>query len=123
MEATIEASVSPEVVWRAWEKAHSINSDSQIEPGQRAKSTGFKYKILDVVQGERFSILWKSLFVRMIFTHSVKAVKKGAEIRYTAEIRGLFAWPVRFMLKNKIRKNLSFVLKEFVKLLERQVEA
>lgn len=115
MEASIEASVTAEVVWRAWEKAHALCANEPIEPGQRARSSGFKYKILDVVPGERFSILWKSLFVRMIFTHSVKAVKKGVEIRYTAEIKGLFAWPVRWMLENKIRKNLSFVLKEFAK--------
>ena len=115
MEASIEVGVSPEAVWRAWEKAHSIHSAQPIEPGQRAKSTGFKYRILDVVPGERFSILWKNLFVRMIFTHSVQPLNTGAKIRYTAEIKGLFAWPVRFMLKNKIRKNLAFVLKEFAK--------
>lgn len=115
MEASIEASVTAETVWRAWEKAHELHANDPIEPGQRAKSSGFKYKILDVVPGERFSILWKSLFVRMIFTHSVKTVKRGVEIRYTAEIKGLFAWPVRFLLREKIRKNLSFVLKEFAK--------
>ena len=54
----------------------------------------------------------------MVFTHSVKAVKRGSEIRYAAELKGLFAWPVRLLLKNKIRKNLAFVLKEFTKQLE-----
>ena len=119
MEATIEARVKPETVWKAWEKAHAVHSNDPIEPGQRAKSTGFKYKILDVVQGESFSISWKSLFVRMVFSHSVKAIKKGSEIRYSAEIKGFFAWPVRFFLEKKIRRNLAFVLKEFTKQLEK----
>jgi hypothetical protein len=122
MEAIIETRVTADAVWRAWEGAHATHANGPIEPGQRSKSTGFKYKILDVVQGKRFSILWKSLFVRMIFTHSVKPIKKGSEIRYTAEIKGPFAWPVRFMLRNKIRKNLSFVLKEFTKQLENQMK-
>ena len=120
MEATIEVRVKPGMVWKAWEKAHAVHADGPLEPGQRAKSTGFKYRILDVVSGERFSILWKSMFVRMVFTHSVQLAPKGSEIRYTAEIRGLFAWPVRYMLSNKIRKNLAFVLKEFGKQLERE---
>lgn len=115
MEASIEARTTADVVWRAWEKAHELHANEPIEPGQRAKSSGFKYKILDVVPGERFSILWKSLFVRMVFTHSVKAVKNGVEIRYSADIKGIFAWPVRWMLKNKIRQNLAFVLKQFTK--------
>ena len=118
MEATIESGVPCEAVWRAWEKAHGIHAGGPIEPGQRSKSPGFKYKILSVVQGESFSMLWKSLFVRLIFTYSVRALKRGSEIRYAVEITGLFAWPVRFMLRNKIQKNLSFVLKEFAKKLE-----
>lgn len=123
MEAAIETLAPPEAVWRAWEKAHALHANGPIEPGQRAKRAGFKYKIIDVVAGERFSISWKSLFVRMVFTHSVKAVKRGSEIRYAAELKGLFAWPVRLLLKNKIRKNLAFVLKEFTKQLETQIKA
>jgi hypothetical protein len=119
MEATIESRLSPETIWKAWESAHATHANSPIEPGQRSKSTGFKYQILDVVKGERFSILWKSLFVRMIFTHSVRAVGRGSEIRYTAEMKGLFAGLVKFVLKNKIQRNLSFVLKEFTKQLEK----
>jgi len=118
MEATIESRLKPETVWRAWERAHEVHANGPLEPGKRAKSTGFKYKILDVIPGISFSISWKSLFVRMIFSHSVKAMKNGSEIRYSSEIKGLFAWPVRFMLKNKIQKNLTFVLKEFTKQLE-----
>jgi hypothetical protein len=123
MEAAIETLAPPDVVWRAWEKAHAVHADGPIEQGQRAKRSGFKYKIIDVVPGERFSISWKGLFVKMVFTHTVKAARRGSEIRYAAELKGIFAWPVRLLLKNKIRKNLAFVLKEFTKQLESQIKA
>jgi hypothetical protein len=115
MEATIETDLSPATIWGAWEKAHAVHANGPIEPGHRAKSTGFKYKILDVVPGESFSILWKSYLVRIVFIHTVHAIKKGSRISYKAEIRGLFAAPVRFFLRKKIQNNLSFVLKEFTK--------
>jgi hypothetical protein len=116
MEATIETDLSPATVWAAWEKAHAVHSSGgAMEPGHRAKSTGFKYAILDVVPGESFSILWKSYLVRIVFIHTVHPTRKGSKICYRAEMRGLFARPVRFFLAKKVQKNLSFVLKEFVK--------
>jgi hypothetical protein len=119
MEASIETELSPEAIWKAWERAHALHTDGALEEGQRAKRTGFKYKILHVVPGVRFSILWKSLFVRMVFTHVVQPSKKGALIRYSAEIKGLFSWPLRFLLRSKIQNNLSFSLKEFVKIVSK----
>lgn len=117
MEETIEARVPPETVWEAWEKAHALHGQTGIEPGQKGKSQ-FRYQILDVKKGESFSILWKTLFVRIIFSHSVRPTKRGSEIRYRAQIKGLFAWPVRWLLGNKIKQNISLVLKEIVRQLE-----
>jgi len=115
MEASIETRAPPDRIWKAWEQAHAVHDGGPLAPGQRAKSNGFKYRIADVVPGRSFAILWKSLFVRMVFTHTVRPLGKGSAISYCAEIQGLFAWPVRFLLKKKIEKNLAFVLKEFVK--------
>jgi hypothetical protein len=117
MEEQIEARVSPEVVWEAWEKAHSLHGKTSIETGQKGKSK-FRYKILDVKKGESFSILWKTLFVRLIFSHAVKPSRYGSEISYRVQIKGLFAWPVRWLLGEKIRKNISLVLKAIVRELE-----
>lgn len=123
MEEVIEAAILPETVWQAWERAHAKNGEEGLVSGVRSKTTsanakGFSYQILDVVPGMRFSILWKTLFVRLIFTHTVLPAPRGSEIRYSVRISGFFAWPVRFFLKNKIRNNLRFVLKEFVKQLK-----
>lgn len=123
MEQIIEARVPPAKVWETWEKAHAAHGEKRIEPGfkGRAKSgakKGFKYQILDVVPGKSFSILWKTLFVRLIFTHVVTPTKRGSEIRYSFQIKGLFAWPIRKLLGKKIQANLALVLKAIVKQLE-----
>ena len=116
MEETIEAYVPPEVVWAAWEKAHQ---GGRLESGQKGKK-GLKYQILDVKRGESFTILWKSLFARLLFFHSVKSTAKGSRIQYGFQIKGPFAWPLRWMLEKKIRKNLATVLSALAKQLEYQ---
>lgn len=117
MEEMIETSVAPEDVWNAWEKAHALHGQKGIESGQKGKNK-FKYKILDVKKGESFSILWKTLFVRLVFNHSVRPTKRGSVIRYRVQIKGPFAWPVRWLLGNKIKNNISLVLKAIVRQLE-----
>lgn len=117
MEEMIEARVSPEEVWQAWEKAHELHGQKSIEEGQKGKSK-FKYKVLHVKKGESFSILWKTLFVRLLFTHRVKPTQRGSEICYSVAIKGPFAWPIRWLLGDKIRKNIGAVLKAVVSELE-----
>lgn len=107
MEEMIEARVTPDQVWEVWEKG--------IEQGQKGK---IRYKILEMKKGESFSLLWKTLFVRLIFSHTVKPIPRGSEIRYKVQIKGLFAWPIRWMLGPKIKKNLGYVLKAVVRELE-----
>ena len=125
MEEKIETRVPPERIWKAWEMAHAKQGGGIIETGQKGQSQakngkGFTYEVFDVVKGERFSLVWKTLFVRLIFSHSVVPKKRGSEIRYTIAIRGLFAIPVRWILGNKIRYNISQVLKTMVKRLEHE---
>ncbi len=117
MEESIEAKVSPSQVWEAWERAHAKHSEKKIEEGQKGKAK-FRYKIFDVKKGEGFSILWKSLFVRLVFHHRVVPTKNGSLIAYRVQIKGPFAWPLRYLIGEKIRRNLSSVLKAIVKELE-----
>lgn len=112
MEEMIEARVSPADVWDLWEK--------KLEQGQKEKGK-FRYKVLEIKKGEGFSILWKTLFVRLIFSHTVKPIARGSEICYKVQIKGLFAWPVRWMLGGKIKKNLGLVLNAVVRDLESQL--
>ncbi len=117
MEEQIEARVPPIEVWKAWEKAHMNQGNGGIEEGKKGKAK-FRYQILNVKKEESFSILWKTLFVRLIFHHHVQPTKKGSLITYRVAIKGLFAWPVRWLIGEKIRKNISYVLKAVVKELE-----
>ena len=121
IEVERETKVKPELVWQAWRKAHAM--DAGFSAGQKGvlRTSGkskFSYRILMVREGESFSILWKSLFVRLIFTHSVFAHPKGSKISYSVQIRGFFAWPVRLFLSEKIRSNLQQILKSLVRELE-----
>jgi hypothetical protein len=112
MEEIIDTKASPKTVWSAWEKIHSLQ-------GQKGSAGKFKYKVLDVKPEESFSIVWKTLFVKMVFTHEVSATERGSRIRYRVRFKGLFAWPIRLILGEKIKKNLRDVLKAMVLQLER----
>lgn len=127
MKELIETKIPPKRVWDAWERAHAAQGQGRIESGQKGVSQAegkskFKYEVFDVIQGESFSIRWRSLLVRLIFTHSVKPTGRGSEISYQVRIGGLFAWPVRWFLGKKIKQNISQVLKAIVKQLEEEIE-
>ena len=117
MEEQIETRVTPKEVWASWEKAHLARNKGGIEQGKTGKNE-FQYEIIDVKQGESFSMLWKSLFVRLVFSQSVKPIQRGSQISYRVQIKGPFAWPIRWLLGKKIRKNVHLVLKSIVQELE-----
>lgn len=110
MEEQIETRVGSQAVWKAWERIHNMTP----EKGKP------RFKIFDIKKGESFSILWKSLFVRLVFTHKVLPTQKGSLIVYQVAIKGPFALPVKWLIGKKIQKNMSHVLKSIVKELEYQ---
>jgi len=118
-----EARVPAEKVWEVWEKAHAKSGSLPIEKGQKANNGKFQYEILEAIPNRKFTLLWKTLFVRLIFSHEVTPTRKGSEICYRVDIKGLFAWPVRWMLGGKIRQNIAFVLKEIVRQLESESQS
>jgi hypothetical protein len=110
MEESIETSVPATVVWQAWER---------FRTGERGKTGHFKYTVLEVEEGKKFSILWKTLFARLIFTHVVDPTPQGSRIRYQVTIRGPFAWPLKVLIGKKLRRNIAALLRSFVSQLER----
>ena len=82
MEETIETTVLPDIVWDAWERAHHLSGSRGIKSGDQGKSKKFPYKIIEVEKGKHFSILWKTLFVRLIFTHKVIPISTGSKITF-----------------------------------------
>lgn len=113
---------SSEKVWASWASAHAINAQTSLVSGAvGSMSSGNKkipYTILDVIPGKSFSVSWKALFVRLVFSHEVLKTSTGAEIRYDFRLIGPFAWMVRWWISPKIRANLSLVLKAFIKNIE-----
>jgi len=110
MEESIETRAKPVEVWAAWEKAHAISE---------GKNGKFKYRVVNVVSGEQFTIVWKTLFIRLHFNHFVLATTRGSQIRYSVKIKGLFAPIIRWLIGNKIRQNIRLVLKTMVYQLEK----
>jgi hypothetical protein len=115
--------VSSDRVWQAWVRAHAAYGQGTLVSGsighmQSNNKKKIPYQITEVVPYKSFSILWKALFVRFVFTHSVTSTHYGAEIQYDFRIEGPFAWMVRWVIAPKIRANLSLVLKAFVQKLE-----
>ena len=118
LEEKIETRANAQKIWESWEKAHAIEGQKGIIAGQRGVSKKSRYQILNVIPGKEFTILWKTLFVRFYFTHRVEATTRGSLISYSVQIKGLFKHPVRLILKEKIRQNLTMVLKKMASNLE-----
>lgn len=121
IESVIQTKVLPSKVWQSWHKAHKM--EKGFHSGQKGALTTkegsvFSYRILDVHENESFKILWKSLFVHLIFTHTVRPQGKGSEISYQVEIRGLMAPLARIFLRKKIQSNLQLILRSLVRELE-----
>ncbi len=115
--------VSPNRVWQAWVKAHAVHGSGTLVSGSvgHMETKGQKkipYRIIDVVEGTSFSIVWKAMFVRLVFSYQVVPVGKGSQISYDFQMKGAMAWMVRWALAPKIRENLTHVLKTFIRNLE-----
>lgn len=109
MEAVMETSAPPEKIWALWERAYSFN---------QGKVRGVRYQVLEVTPQKSFSVLWKTFFVRLVFTYSIESLCKGSKIRYSAEIRGPFKWLIHRVLDKKIRTSIALALKDMVRELE-----
>ncbi len=110
MEEKIESRVAVEKVWEGWANIHSSG-----EKGQAGK---FRYSIIDLVPNKRFTMVWKTLFVRLLFTYTLCKTQRGSEVGFDVAIKGPFAWGVRWFLEPKIRANLRNAMRMFIRKLE-----
>lgn len=124
MEKKVYTRVSPDVVWNAWEKAHAIYGSPNLQEGFKGTTqkngARFQYLITEVIPGKQFSIVWKTFFVKLHFTHCISPALGGCEISYRVRIKGLFSFFVKWLLKSKIQSNLDFVLKTMIRQLEQE---
>ncbi len=118
VDAEIEADLSPETVWRAWARAFELRGLS-LKKGVKSRGI-IGYRILDVVDGVSYAILWKSLLTKLVYTYSVKRQRSGCSIHIHAKPKGFFFWIIRLTLKKKIQRDLQTFLKDFVIALKNQ---
>ena len=76
------------------------------------------YRIAEVEPGVRFAMIWKAYFVRLALLQSLRATDVGTEICYEMQVRGFWGAPVRWMLRNVVRKQLEKALELLAKQLQ-----
>lgn len=117
IEESVESRAKPSFVFNLW-------SDKYIKGGLEAgkkgyvvneKKKGIKFKISDVKKNESLTVIWYSHFVKLIFLHEVKKIDKGSKITCKVKLKGMFAFILKPLIANKIRKNLQLSLTQFAR--------
>jgi len=113
--ASVETNIKSAVIWNKWKKSQPWNNwgkeNSSLSEGQKGHvnskdKKAIPYEILEVKENESFTIAWKALFIKLIFTYSVKDLKNTSLITYSVKLKGFFSLPVYYLIKTKIKKNL-----------------
>jgi len=113
---SIETNIRSSVIWEKWKNSQPWNnwgqSSSTLSEGQKGHinsndKRAIPYEILEVKENESFTIAWKALFIKLLFTYSVKDLQGSSLITYSVKLKGFFSIPVYYLIRNKIRKNLT----------------
>jgi hypothetical protein len=124
--ATTKTKASSAFVWKKWNDAkpwNNWNQEASLSQGQKGHVYSkdkkvLPYKVLEVKENESFTIAWKALFIRLIFKYSVKPLKDGSQITYSVNLKGFFAFPVYYLIRTKIKKNLIDGINSFINQIE-----
>jgi hypothetical protein len=118
---------SSKAVWNMWTKMNNWPSDEKVDVFTSdkkmhvidEKNKRSTFKIEDVIKGKSFKMVWYSFLMDMIFFYEVKDDEKDCIVTCRVNLRGFFSLPIRYFLKRKIQKHLSFSLREFANKLSR----
>ena len=125
--ASAKTNISRSVIWKKWKAAqpwnHSNEDSSELSEGKTGhvnskNKKAVSYKILEVKENESFTIAWKALFIKLIFTYSVEEKQNKSLITYSVKLKGFFAFPVYYLIRNKVKKNLIDGLNSFINQIE-----
>lgn len=108
MEEKIETRADARKVWQAWSHMHSGS-------GEAGK---LKYQIINLEPNKRFTMVWKTMFLRLLLTYAVSPTSRGSEIAFDVTVKGPMGWAVRWFLAPKIQANLRDALRTFARKLE-----
>jgi len=127
IEASHTTSASKEKVWAKWKSLkpwnHWDEGGSDLKANTKGhvrskKGKAVPYQILDVKEKESFTVMWKALFVKLIFVYKVISEPSSTIVTYQVNLKGFFALPVYFLIRKKIEKNLKEGLKAFIHQIE-----
>ena len=119
LEEKIETKAPSSTVWKAWKDLYKKNVDkSGFSVGKKAyiapqKGSAIPFIIHDIREGQSFTTVWRTYFVRFIFQYQVEKASKGSIIRCKVLFRGLFSYPFVLLLKRRIRKYVKSSLEQF----------
>ncbi|MDX8431670.1 MAG: hypothetical protein SNF33_07725 [Candidatus Algichlamydia australiensis] len=120
----VESQVSPQKVWSTWRASNYWDLDkSSFTQGQKGrvvsgKKRGPAFVVSAIEEGESFTLSWKAPMVKFDMRHEVFPTATGSKLVYTMTLRGLMAYPMRFLLGRKIKRTLRETLQAFVKHVE-----
>ncbi len=110
MKEYITVSASPERIWRLWEEGYRARGE-KLELGSQGRVKSLLYSISALTPRVHFSVIWKTFFTKLIFSQSIQPLAEGSRICYEVQIKGFFAFPARWLLKNRIRQQLQTALR------------
>ncbi len=117
MRASIVVRVPAAKIWKIWESGYAQRGQLLVE-GATGAVQKMSYRIAEVEPGVRFAMIWKAYFVRLALLQSLRATDVGTEICYEMQVRGFWGAPVRWMLRNVVRKQLEKALELLAKQLQ-----
>ena len=114
IEESIKTSIAPELIWKAWcdnylKQGMEIGKKSHVVVDEKK---GVKFKIEEIVENESLTILWFSHFMKLRFFHKVEKCDVGSLVICRVELKGFFAFLIKPLISNKIRKYIRTSLKQ-----------
>lgn len=115
-------------VWEAWASMYRFQGPKEkaikFEKGAKGhvlmgKGRPVPFEILDMEKEKFFTIVWKSHFLKLVFTYKVEPKKSGASISCQVRFKGMFSYPLYWILHKKIAKDIEASLIQFVESLEK----
>jgi len=117
IEERVKTFAKPSVVFKAWSARYIEQGFEKNQKGYvvNGKKKGFKFKIEDIKENHSLSIVWFSHLVKLKFHHIVENDVNGSLIIIRVQLKGFFAFLIKPLIANKIRKNLQVSLTKFAR--------
>ena len=127
IEKKIKTKAHSRDIWQAWASMYKYQGANEkpikFEKGVKGhvlmgKGRPVPFEILEMDKGKSFTIAWKSHFLKMVFTYKVEPRKAGSTINCHVKFKGIFSYPLFWIIRKKVEKDLEASLMQFVSSIE-----